>query len=113
MIKKSFCEEFIKKYSTTLRIAIALNLVKKYNISQFQASKMTGVPQPLLNYIINGKRRIPRLEKILKNAQMSSLVDELSTKLIKGEELDMCNVCIRVRDVLGISHPLTEKSETS
>jgi len=40
MITKSFCEVFIKNYSTTIRVAIALDLIKRYGLTQFQAAKI-------------------------------------------------------------------------
>ncbi|MEM2220890.1 MAG: hypothetical protein QW836_10005 [Ignisphaera sp.] len=50
MLRKSFCEQFIKVYSTPIRVAIALNLINKYSFSRLQAAKTVGIPQPLLNY---------------------------------------------------------------
>ena len=103
MIRKSFCEQFIRGYSTAIRIAIALNLVNKYGLTQFQAAKAVGLPQPLLNYIIQGRRRIPNLERILRNEGFSELIDELSYRLLsKGAELNMCEICIRIRKTLGL-----------
>lgn len=110
MIRKSFCEQFMRSYSTVIRIAIALNLVNKYGLTQFQAAKVVGLPQPLLNYVIQGRRRIPNLEKILKNESISKLINELSHRLMsRGAELDMCEICIRIRGALGLPQPPSTK----
>lgn len=104
MIKKSFCEQFIKKYSTSVRMAIALKLINKHGLSQFQAAKTVGVSQPLLNYFINGRRRYTELEKILKDRKIVEIIDEVANEIINGSELDMCKICIRIREALDIKH---------
>lgn len=104
MIKKSFCEQFIKRYSTPIRIAIALKLVNEYGVSQFQAAKIVGLPQPLLNYFINGKRTSRELEKILRNSEIDKIIDETTNEIVNGLEVDMCKICMRIRDSLGIKY---------
>jgi predicted transcriptional regulator len=97
MFKKSFCEQFIRGYSTAIRIAIALDLMNRYSLSQFQAAKLAKVPQPLINYVIHKKRKVHNLEKILKSSNISNIIKEFSDKLMHGSEIDMCEICIRIR----------------
>uniref|UniRef100_A0A7C5YZP5 Uncharacterized protein n=1 Tax=Ignisphaera aggregans TaxID=334771 RepID=A0A7C5YZP5_9CREN len=100
MIRKSFCERFIKSYSTAVRIAIALDLMSRYNLSQFQAAKLAKIPQPLINYVIHKKRKIQNLEKILRTSNIFNIIKEFSDKLIQGSEIDMCEICIRMRSFI-------------
>jgi hypothetical protein len=97
MITKSFCEVFIKNYSTTVRIAIALDLMKRYNLSQFQAAKLTKLPQPLINYVLQGRRKIRGLEKILNNPEIYKVIKEFSDGLMLGKTIDMCEICMKIR----------------
>jgi len=89
MITKSFCEVFIKNYSTTVRIAIALDLMKRYGLSQFQVAKLTKLPQPLINYVIQGRRKIRGLEKILNNTEMYKVIREFSDELMQGKSIEI------------------------
>ncbi len=102
MLRKSLCEKFIKRYSTAIRIAIALDLIRRYNLSQFQSAKLIGMPQPLINYVLQGRRRIRGLEEILDNPEAYSVLKEISDKIIGGEKIDLCEICIRMRDILNI-----------
>ena len=102
MITKSFCEVFIKSYSTTVRVAIALDLIKRYGLTQFQAAKLTKIPQPLINYVLQEKRRIRGLEKILSNTETYNVVREFADKLMQGKPIDMCEICMKIRPYLNI-----------
>ena len=102
MLKKSLCEEFIKHYSTAVRIAIALDLIKRYNLSQFQAAKLIGVPQPLINYVLQGRRKIRGLKEILNNPEIYSTLKEISDKMIRGEEISLCEICMKIRNTLHL-----------
>ncbi|MEM1772046.1 MAG: hypothetical protein QXV81_06905 [Ignisphaera sp.] len=105
MIRKSFCELFIKIYSTPIRVAIALNLIERYSFSQLQAAKAVGLPQPLLNYVIKGRRRLHNLERVLGDGRVSKIVDELTDEIASGLELDMCSICTRFREHLDLPKP--------
>jgi predicted transcriptional regulator len=105
MITKSFCEVFIKNYSTTVRIAIALDLMKRYGLSQFQVAKLTKLPQPLINYVIQGRRKIRGLEKILNNTEMYKVIREFSDELMQGKSIEMCEICMRMRPHIKIQIP--------
>jgi predicted transcriptional regulator len=105
MITKSFCEVFIKNYSTTVRIAIALDLMKRYGLSQFQVAKLTKLPQPLINYVIQGRRKIRGLEKILNNTEMYKVIREFSDELMQGKSIEMCEICMRIRPHIKIQIP--------
>ncbi len=100
MITKSFCEQFIKKYSTAIRIAIALDLMNRYNMSQLRAAKLVDLPQPLLHYVIYRKRRIKGLERLLNDATILETIKKLSDRVVKGEQVDMCEICMSLRKLI-------------
>jgi len=100
MLKKSFCETFAKKYSTAIRVAIALDLMDRYDLSEIRASKLTGVPQSLISYVIHGKRRIRGLDKILVNPKYMRLIRELTDAIMRGENVSMCDICLKLRTEL-------------
>ncbi len=97
MIKKSFCEVFVTKYSTAIRVLIAKELMERYGLSQLKASKLAGIPQPLLNYIINKKRKLKGLEELNKNPKIADLIRSIAEEIYKGLDIDMCTICILLR----------------
>jgi len=100
LIAKSFCEQFIKKYSTAVRVAIALDLMKRYDMSQFQAAKLVNLPQPLLHYALHKKRRIRNLEKLLSDAAALETIRYFSERVARGERLSMCEICTSLRKLV-------------
>jgi len=100
MLKKSFCEAFAKKYSTAIRVAIALDLMDRYDLSEIRASKLAGVPQSLISYVIHGKRNIRGLNKILVNPRYMRLIRELTNAIMQGESVSMCDICSKLRTEL-------------
>jgi predicted transcriptional regulator len=99
VIEKSFCEKFIKKYSTAVRVAVALDLMRRYNMSQFQAAKLVNLPQPLLHYVLHKKRRIRGLEEILSDADALEEIKKFSDRVARGERMDMCEICMSLRSL--------------
>ena len=100
MLKKSFCEVFAKNYSTAIRVAIAIDLMDRYNMSETSASRLTGVPQSLISYVIRGKRRIRGLDKILTNPKYLRIIREYSDIIMRGGSASLCDICSRLRTEL-------------
>lgn len=100
MLRKAFCEVFIKNYSTAIRVAIAIDLMDRYNMSETSASRLTGVPQSLISYVIHGKRRIRGLDKILTNPKYLRIIREYSDIIMRGGSVSMCDICSRLRTEL-------------
>ncbi|MEM1560148.1 MAG: hypothetical protein QXJ95_06775 [Ignisphaera sp.] len=66
----------------------------------------TRIPQPLLNYIIiQGRRKMDRLKRILRSDEMSRVIDEFANDIASELELDMCSICIRFRETLKLPKP--------
>jgi len=100
LIVKSFCEQFIKRYSTAIRVAIALDLMKRYNMSQLRAARLVNLPQPILHYVLYRKRRIKGLERLLSDATMLEVIKRLSDRVVRGEQVDMCEICMNLRKLV-------------
>jgi len=100
LIAKSFCERFIKKYSTAIRVAIAFDLMKRYNMSQFQAAKLVNLPQPLLHYALHKKRNVKGLEELLNDAAALEAIRYFSERAAQGEQLSMCEICMSLRKLV-------------
>lgn len=108
MIRRSFCEIFAARYSTAIRVMIARELMEKFGLSQLKASKLAGIPQPLLNYVINGKRKVRGLDELYRNPKVANLIKSIAEDVYKGLDIDMCAICILLRKSNIISKLLGE-----
>lgn len=100
MLKIARCEEFIGKYSIAIRVAIALDLVKKYKYTQLRAARSVQISQPLLNYIIQGRRKSRRLSTVLNNSELRSIVEYFAEQIASGKTLSMCDFCKAAKNTL-------------
>jgi predicted transcriptional regulator len=100
MLRKAFCEVLTKNYSTAIRVAIAIDLMDRYNMSETRASRLTGVPQSLISYVIHGKRRVRGLDKILANPKYLRIVREYSDIIVRGRSVSLCDICLKLRTEL-------------
>lgn len=97
MLVRAYCEVFAKKYATALRVAVAKELVEKYGMSQLEASRLAGVPQPLLNYVLRGRRRPRGLDEVERDPEARKLVESAAEALSKGKVVSMCSLCAEAR----------------
>ncbi len=111
MIRKSFCETFVMKYSTAIRILVAKELMERYGLSQLKASKLAGIPQPLLNYVINRKRKLKGLEDLYRNPKVIELIKSIAEEVYKGLDIDMCTICILLRRSNAVDRLVKEYSD--
>ncbi len=111
MLKKAFCEVFTARYASAIRLAIAKELVTTFGVSQLRAAKLAGVPQPLLNYVLHGKRRISGLREIYQSEEALTVIREVARELLEGKSLYLCDVCLRLRQrkALPLEEELTEE----
>ncbi len=94
MLERSFCEIFVSKYATAIRVAIAKELMEIYGISQLKASRLVGISQPLLSYAINNKRKIGGLKELYSNPITVELIRIIAKRLYEEKiSIDMCKVC--------------------
>lgn len=97
MLTRAYCEIFAKKCATAIRVAVAKELVTRYGMSQVEASRLAGIPQPLLNYVLKNKRKIRGLDQLYSTPEAVELVKSIAETLYRGKTVDMCNVCIELR----------------
>lgn len=108
MIRKSFCEIFLAKYSTAIRVMIAIELMEKFGLSQLRASRLAGIPQPILNYVINDRRKIRGLKELYNNPKISKLIKSIAEDVYRGLDIDMCAICLLLRKSNAISEALRQ-----
>jgi len=97
LLKKAFCELFIARSASSIRLAIAMELVTTFGVSQSRAAKLAGIPQPLLNYVLRGKRSVFGLNEIYRNKEAVNVIREVAKELLDGRVLYLCDVCFRLR----------------
>jgi len=100
LLKKAYCEEFIGKYSVPVRLAVALDLVRRYNYTQLQAAKTVNIPQPLLNYVIHGKRKPRFLSILLSSGEILGVIEKITDQIANGKTLSMCDFCKAIKHKL-------------
>jgi len=105
LITPSVCEEYVTRYSRLIRIAVAIHLVKKHDVTQLRAAKLTGVQQPLLNYVLRGHRYPQGLDELEKLPGFNELVEWVSQRLLKGKPIDMCTICRQLLNLMGKTCP--------
>jgi len=101
MAKYAVCEIFAKKLLTPVKLYLACRLVKSYGLTQLEVSKMLGIKQPLINYVLTGKRkpkclglieRSPKLREYLDN-----LAESIASKRVEVAAEHFCELCETVR----------------
>ncbi len=113
MILKSFCEFFILKMANSLRLAVGILLVREYGISQLKASRLVGVPQPLLNYALHGRRKFKYLSLIMGSEKSMKIVRDIASGIISGKEYELCDICRRMQREGAADELLSRLGETS
>lgn len=97
MLHRTRCE-VLRKYSTAIRLAVAMELVRRHGKSQLEASRLAGVKQPLLNYVLNGRRRLPLLEELYSDERALAAIQRAADLIAMGKDVSMCYFC----GVLGL-----------
>jgi predicted transcriptional regulator len=92
VLTRAYCEEFVK-YSTSIRLAVALDLVNRYKYTQLQAARAVNIPQPLLSYVIHGKRKPRYLDLIMNNSELKGTIEKLADQIASGKPLLLCDFC--------------------
>ncbi len=77
-------------------------LVKEYGFSQLKTSKILGMKQPAVNYLITGRRRIHCMAVVEKLPELKNLLDNYVAEIASGKSFDPCEICKKItnnRDV--------------
>lgn len=99
----SFCEIFARKILPSIKLYIAAKLVSDYGFTQLEASRLLGVKQPLINYVLTGRRkpkyielveRIPEVEAVVRE-----FIDEIASRGRRASSSGfICRLCRVFRD---------------
>ncbi|MET1159397.1 MAG: transcriptional regulator [Thermoprotei archaeon] len=103
--KYALCEIYAKKILPAVKLYIAVRLVKDYGYTQLEASRLLGVKQPLVNYMLSGKRKPKYIDLLLSIEEFKKIIDEVvseivSNKLIinSGNGSLACYLCKMLKD---------------
>jgi len=91
-----------------VRALIAIQLVRKYNMTQVEAARKLGVTQPAISYYLNSKRGKIVIEKIRKNKEIMELIEKLAELVYQEEPPEeiqkvMCEICAKVKKSKGLT----------
>lgn len=97
---RSYCEVYVRNVLPSLRLYLAEKLVRDYGLTQLEVSRMLGISQPLVNYVVNKRRRPKMLEKLANIPQLRNMLDkkarELATREADSRDL-VCDFCFILR----------------
>lgn len=97
---RSYCEVYVKDVLPSLRLYLAEKLVRDYGLTQLEVSRMLGISQPLVNYVVNKRRKPKMLEKLVSIPQLKDMLDEKAEELAarKANFSDLtCDFCFVLR----------------
>ncbi|OYT37576.1 MAG: hypothetical protein B6U89_07115 [Desulfurococcales archaeon ex4484_58] len=99
----ALCEVYTRKLLPSIKLYLAYRLVVDYKLSQLEVSRILGIKQPLVNYVVSGKRRpryidlllsIPEIREGLDN--ILSMIAGSRSGVIEGSSL-ACTICDIIR----------------
>jgi len=72
-------------------------LIEKYKLTQVRVAELLGTTQPAISHYLRSKRGVKVLDFIRGDEKLMEMVDELTSKLVKGEEIKdlFCEICRR------------------
>ena len=115
MYRFSFCEIYTRKLLPSIKLYMAYRLVKDYGFTQLEASRLLGVKQPLINYVLSGRRRPRYLKLITSTPEIREYIDKVVESIAskhgrKSEELTItCDICNMIRSNTELLKTLIEK----
>ncbi len=98
---RSYCEVYVKSVLPAIRLYLAERLVRDYGLTQLEASRMLGISQPLVNYVVNKRRRPKMLEKLITIPRLKEALDKKARELTTGEANASnlaCDFCFLLRE---------------
>jgi len=90
--KYSLCEVFIKRMLPALRALLAKELIESHGLTQLEVSRILGVSQPLINYYLTGKRKVPYANVLSKCPKVLSVVRSVAMALVNEDVKGRRNV---------------------
>lgn len=104
-IRPTPCELYGYRYLRGVRLLIAAELVRKHGLPQLKASRITGIPQPLLNAFLHGKRYPTAVKEVESIDGVKKLVHSVAEEIIKGVIISACDLCKAVLSLKGLKCP--------
>lgn len=90
----------MKRVLPSLRLYLAETLVREYGLTQLEASRLLGISQPLVNYVVNRRRKPKMIERITSIAYLRDELDRIAKGLAEGRvrtDSLACNLCTILR----------------
>ncbi len=98
---RSYCEVYVKSVLPAIRLYLAERLVRDYGLTQLEASRMLGISQPLVNYVVNKRRRPKMLEKLIAIQKLKEALDKKAKEIATGKTNASnlaCDFCFILRE---------------
>ncbi len=101
--KHSLCEVFVKRILPALRALLAKELIERHGLTQLEVSRILGVSQPLINYYLTGRRKVPYADALSKCPKVISVVKSVARTLAaegvkSGGDINVaCLLCTALR----------------
>lgn len=104
-IKPTPCELYGYKYLKGIRLLIAAELVRRHDVPQLRASRLAGVPQPLLNAFLHGRRHPTAVREIEGVEGVDELVRSVAETVLRGSVISACELCRAVLSLKELKCP--------
>ncbi len=101
--KHSLCEVFVRRMLPALRALLAKELIERHGLTQLEVSRILGVSQPLINYYLTGRRKVPYATVLSRCPRVISVVRSVARTLVtegvkgRGDVNVACLLCTALR----------------
>jgi predicted transcriptional regulator len=96
-VLKAPCEELVRYVLPALRGALVTYMYVEKRMKQVDIAKLMGVSQSAVSRYVNMERGLYR--KLVEEVPgIKGLLEEAVTRLEKGEEVSLCDLCSRMRE---------------
>lgn len=94
---KAPCEELVRYVLPALRGALVTYMYVEKRMKQVDIAKLMGVSQSAVSRYVNMERGLYR--KLVEEVPgIKGLLEEAVTRLERGEEVSLCDLCSRMRE---------------
>ena len=99
------CEATVKKLLPSIRAALAIVLVREYDISAYRTAKLLGLTPASVSNYLSGRRGRGNLDSLLGDPELKEMIRDLAELLLKAcqpnapeVQLAACNICRKARE---------------
>jgi len=112
MQRYTFCEVFAKKLLTPLKLYLACKLIREYGFTQLEVSKLLGIKQPLVNYVLSGRRKPKYLNLVMSSSALREYLDSVAESIARGvkayDASITCSLCAVIRSEKSLLREIIE-----